>query len=265
MPRPFVRARWVFMRVAIQTLSWGRQPDVGQMLADVAAVGYAGVELAQHPDVLGPADELHARLTGLGLVCLGLSGGSLDEKCRYMTRYSTAILLAKLQGKSAAAAAAGRRSARPSPYLYVDEWEGQRSVEALVGNTLALHPHMFKSFQTAREAEELLTRYPDLWLLPDTAHLTVAGEDVIGVLNRNFDRIIAVHLKDWTAEYGRAYHFYSRGFVELGRGDVRPAEVIRFLQLRGYQDWIVVEQDSTTDPVGSARASREWLQHTCGV
>jgi len=44
-------------------------------------------------------------------------------------------------------------------------------------------------------------------------HLSlIAGEDVRKVIEDNIDRIVAVHLKDWTSEFGRSYQFYSRGF-----------------------------------------------------
>jgi inosose dehydratase len=251
------------MYIAIQSISWGRQPDVDRMLRQIAEIGYQGVEFAQHPDVLGPPEELLERLISLGLTFVGLSGGSLNEKAEYTFRYSVAALKAKFQPNRAAPVE--RKVRQQGPYLYIDEWEGPRSVAALAGSTLALHPHMFKSVQTAREAEELLSVHRNLWFLPDTAHLTVAGENVIEVLRRNYDRIIAVHLKDWSAEYGRAYHFYSRGFVELGSGDVYPDEIVSFLQGKGYQEWLVVEQDAPNDPEKSARSSREWLRDKCGI
>jgi sugar phosphate isomerase/epimerase len=109
------------------------------------------------------------------------------------------------------------------------------------------------------EAEALLTAYPKLRFLPDTGHLTVAGEDVVKVIERNFGRIEAVHLKDWRAEFGRAYPFYSQGFTELGRGDVCLVETLRCLKDRGFEGWLVVEQDVALDAFKSAADSQEWL------
>lgn len=249
------------MKVAIQTISWGHNPNVPEMLRQIELLGYQGIELAQHPDYVGAADDFHMLMAKHNLTLIGLSGGSLLEKISFSTRYSMTELRARF--KSQDLGPTGWKSGQPGPYLYVDEWEGQRSAAALAGNTLALHPHMFKSFQTAREAQVLLDSHPDLMFLPDTAHLTVAGESVLEVLRQTYDRLAAVHLKDWTAEYGRAYHFYSRGFVELGRGDVRPERAVAFLRDRGFRRWVVVEQDSTCDPVASAEHSRKWLRDTC--
>jgi inosose dehydratase len=129
------------------------------------------------------------------------------------------------------------------------------------GYRLVLHPHMFKPFQTERNFRSYFEdeRYAALGFLPDTAHLAVAGEDVVAVIEKFYDRMEAIHLKDWTAEWGRAYFFYSRGFTELGTGDVRLKDVLRLLKSKGYKRWLVVEQDSSDDPVASAVQSRSWL------
>ena len=48
------------MKVAYQTISWGGElPDLGDsMLRTIAKAGYAGVELAQHPDEFGSPERL---------------------------------------------------------------------------------------------------------------------------------------------------------------------------------------------------------------
>src|SRR5207245_577614 len=114
--------------------------------------------------------------------------------------------------------------------------------------------------QTSADAEEYFAKHKSLQFLPDTAHLTVAGEEVVNVIDRYYRRIEAIHLKDWTAEYGRAYQFYARGFVELGKGDVPLENVIKYLNQRSYKKWVVVEQDVARDPFQSAQASRNWLR-----
>jgi sugar phosphate isomerase/epimerase len=232
------------------------------MFEQIKEANYEGVEIFQHPEDLGSAEQLHTLLTSLNLTFLGLAGGSLAEKIKFIRTFFFCEQRATVRG---ARSGAGSQSPRPlsnyQPYAYVDEWDCQRSQDTLQdGYVLALHPHMFRSVQTVQEAEAWLAQHPRLRFLPDTAHLTVAGEDVVEVLERNFDRIDAIHLKDWTAEFGRAYQFYSRGFVELGRGDVRLNEILRYLKDRDYRGWLVVEQDSSEAPSESAFESREWLR-----
>ena len=199
--------------------------------------------------------------------CIGISGGSLQEKIRFVQSYAAAQNLAA--GKLGASSTRGLKSTPNTavgdghPYIYLDEWEGEALTEALgTGVTLAIHPHMFKQIQTSADAEDYFSRYKDkaLHLLPDTAHLTVAGEDVVQVIDHYYQRIDAIHLKDWSGENGRAYRFYVRGFVELGQGDVLLENVIKYLKHRSFMKWVVVEQDVARDPFASACASRRWLR-----
>jgi len=252
------------MQVGIQTISWGTRVDVGKMLHEIKAAEYTGVEFFQHPDELGPVDRLYHMLHDLGLRCLGIAGGSLQEKIDFVRKYKTAAQLSlvnSLASKSGGLRRLPHAAGHSQPYIYLDKWEGQSADEALrIGMTLALHPHMFKGIQTSADAEEYLERHAGLQFMPDTAHLTVAGEDVQKVIDLLYGRIEAIHLKDWTAEYGRAYQFYSRGFVGLGKGDVPLEGVIEYLKKRSYKKWVVVEGDVTRDPFGSACASRKWLR-----
>jgi sugar phosphate isomerase/epimerase len=249
------------MQVAIQTISWGPRPDnIEGMLQQIKAAGYEGAEFAQHPDVLGTPEQLHKTMSGLGLQFVGMAGGDLAERIGFVGK----IIFAEIS--RVASRKGNLREKLTRPYVYVDDWEVQGAQEALAAKvTLALHPHMFKSVQTAQEAEELLAKHPELSFLPDTAHLTVAGEDVVAVLMRNYHRIAAIHLKDWTAEFGRAYQFYSRGFTELGKGDVLLHRIMRFLKERAYHGWLVVEQEAAENPPQSAAVSRLWLRNECGI
>lgn len=252
------------MLVGIQTISWGTGVgDVTGMLHAIKAAGYAAVEFAQHPEDLGPVEGLHATLSSLGLRCIGISGGSLQEKIDFVRKYSTAARVSLIASR---AAKSGLQKlpytpVEPPPYIYQDKWEGKAAEDALrIGMTLALHPHMFKEIQTSADVEDYLGKHDGLQFLPDTAHLTVAGEDVVKVIDRHYARIEAIHLKDWTAEYGRAYQFYARGFVELGHGDVPLEDVIAYLKWRNYKKWVVVELDVARDPFRSASTSRQWLR-----
>ncbi len=249
------------MRVAIETILWGQHPEsLEKMLQDAKEAGYDGVELWQHPVFLSPAARLYGLLRDLDLCMVGISGGALDEKVPFLRELVAAEDEATRQSpdshKRVITLPGGRK-----PHIYVDDWDEEQALKAFdSGFPLALHPHMYKSVQTAREAEALLEKHPKLRFLPDVAHLTVAGEDVVAVLDRNFDRLEAVHLKDWNAEFGRAYQFYARGFTELGRGDVELDKVIGLLKKREYSGWLIVDQDYTPCPRESAIESLRWLR-----
>ncbi len=119
---------------------------------------------------------------------------------------------------------------------------------------------MFRSVQTLQDARKYLGEYSWLEFLPDTAHLEIAGESAIGVISEFFSRLAAVHLKDWTPEFGRSYQFYGRGFTELGEGEVELAQVMELLREKAFNGWLVVEKDTCLNPLQSARNAREWLR-----
>jgi signal transduction histidine kinase/sugar phosphate isomerase/epimerase len=227
------------MKAAFQTILWGPSLERWvEVLKTIHEIGYDGVEIAQPPDRLPPPRQLQQVLNELKLEFVGFAGGQLTRRMEYCAEY------------------------RPG-YLYIEDWlQGacERALEE--GFTLALHPHMYKRVHRLETAAALLEQHPELKFLPDTAHLFLARDDPAEAIRRYVDRLAAVHLKDWTPRYGRSFHRYARGFVELGNGSIgleleRILEVLREVRFDG---WVVVEQDCTpSDPRKSAEASAEWL------
>jgi sugar phosphate isomerase/epimerase len=252
------------MKVGFQTISWGRRlEDCGRpMLKAISEARYEGVELMQHPNEFGSAEQLYRNLRGNGLRLLGLAGGSIQERANFIEK------LAEIETRAVVREDAKKviRHQPDCPYIYVDTWDA-RQIQLIPPKVpLALHPHMFKPVQTGQEAEKLLGEHENLRFLPDTAHLTIAGENVQELLERNIDRIVGVHLKDWASEFGRSFQFYSRGFgVQFGYGDVKLPEIIESLKSKRYNRWIVVEQDVADDPLEAAKNCREWLRSKHGI
>ena len=94
------------MKVALQTISWGRDLSDGgaQMLKAIRKAGYDGVELAQHPKVFKSATQLYSLLKGSGtkrdhLKLVGLAGGSLKERGVFLGELIEAQNLALLKEK----------------------------------------------------------------------------------------------------------------------------------------------------------------------
>jgi inosose dehydratase len=244
------------LRIGVQTISWGEKVrDVSHMLREVRQVGYDGVELAQSPAELPGVSELLDLLESERLVILGIAGGSLRDRLDYVGRVEE-----ELRSRMMVGGYRGETSPQPRPYVYVDgEYSEDWNVAFRAGVRLALHPHMFKPVQTAHEAEVLLRQHPTLELLPDTAHLQIAGSDPLEFIKSWEDRLAAIHLKDWSPLWGRSYPFYARGFCELGQGTVDLVSVLEWVGKRAFQGWVVVEQDYSNDPAESARVSLDWL------
>lgn len=225
------------MKVGVQTIIWGPRPaDFCAMCDSIRDAGYLGVEVFQRPEVLGSIEKLLRVLEDRDLELIGLAGGSLKQRMEFCGDY------------------------RPG-YLYVENWNDSESREAIrKGFTLALHPHLYTQIHRAEDARQLLLAHPELKFLPDTAHLSVAHDDPVAVICENYDRIIAVHFKDWVSDFGRSPHRYARGFVELGQGQIDIAAVLRELKARSFEGWIIAEQDySRTTPEDSISKSAAWL------
>ena len=234
-----LRGQPVFIvKIAANTLIWGnRLDDLRRMLDFLAANGCEGVEFSQRTEQLGDPQHLRCLLADRGLTLLGLSGGTVDERIKYCGD----VL-------------------KPN-YLYVDGWdESDARAAQSAGLPLALHPHIFKPRHRLADLETELRDHPELRFLPDVAHLTIAGDSPSAAIAQWRDRIVAVHIKDWTPAYGRSSHRYGRGFVELGKGIVNFDQLFEKLRAIRYNGWLVFEQgnrDSSPDEI-VVQATR-WL------
>lgn len=228
------------MKIGIQTISWGtRISNLDELARQVAALGYQGLEFAQNVRTLPPPNELRQITDDNGLAIVGFAGGPLASRADFVQ------VLAK------------------PAYLFVDEWDEKEVLEAIHrGFTVAIHPHRYKSIGSMSVAKELLEKHPQLKLIVDTAHFYLAGDDVLKTLKQFNERVIAVHLKDWTSQFGRSPLRFARGFTELGEGELGKLldDVVKHLQTINYQGWAIVEQDTHNgDPFDSAKISRVWL------
>ncbi len=220
------------MKVGCQTIAWGpRIHDLDDVLASIKAAGFEGVEIAQPPHCLG-VSSITALLDALcryPLSLVGLAGGSLQQRIEFCGSY------------------------RPS-YLYVEDYDlAAAPLAESLGFTLALHPHLFKPIYRLGDARKLLKSHPNLQFILDTAHLTIAGDEPGTAFEAVRGRLAAVHMKDWSPDYGRYSHRYAKGFTELGRGIINLAAILESLKEIGYTGWILWEQDSTrSDPYTSS-------------
>jgi inosose dehydratase len=129
------------------------------------------------------------------------------------------------------------------------------------GFTAGLHNHLGEMVQTQEEVDRFMAMTdPKLFgLSPDTAHLYLAGCDVVGTLNRYRHRIHFLDYKDakwttpgkdWVLPNGRVLpkdsamaRFYA-SIYDLGDGEVDFARSHRVLKSVNYRGWICVDLDT---------------------
>jgi signal transduction histidine kinase/sugar phosphate isomerase/epimerase len=225
------------MKVACQTILWGTQfDDPLTVFQTIYELGFEGIEIAQPPSVLPEPSELRAIFEAFGLEFVGFYGGSLANRIDYCQDF------------------------RPK-YLAIEDWDDVGCKRALrEGFTLALHPHAYKRNHCIETASILLRDHLELKFLPDTAHLFLARDNPAKAIESYAPRLAAIHFKDWTPKYGRSFHRYARGFVELGNGIINLENILQSLRKIEFNGWLVVEQDSSAySPRTSTETSTQWL------
>lgn len=231
------------MRLGCQTLIFGprfeSRRSALRALDMIAAFGFEGVEFAQAPltECLGfkSIDDLRRECEDRGLTVLGFSGGSLRERIRFLGSFK-------------------------EPYLYADRFDCNILRALDQEYRIALHPHAYCEIGRLADTRKLLQNHPGLWLLPDTAHAAVMGEDIAPVVRTMCERIAAVHFKDWTPLYGRSSYRYASGFRELGQGELNLRAIWEVAAESLPSGWAVWELDRPSKTINeSFQVSTSWL------
>jgi inosose dehydratase len=130
-----------------------------------------------------------------------------------------------------------------------------------MGFTAGLHNHMGEMVQTQEEVDRFMSiTDPKLFgLSPDTAHLNLAGCDVVGTLERYKHRIKFLDYKDskwttptadWVQPNGKVLpkdsqqaRFFS-SIYNLGDGEIDFPACHKVLKSVNYRGWICVDLDT---------------------
>ena len=253
-------------------------PDGVGVLDEVAAAGYAGIDLGP-VGFLGGETELGERLAARKL---GLAGAYLELP--YSDRDALQVALPALDdifdtfdaatpqrvgppprptladnGSEVRRACPGRAVDNPSIGLDADAWRrfaiGLSDVVTRCrdrGYEPTFHHETGTYVEAPWEIERVL-ELTDIGLCLDTGHLLLGGGDPVAAIREWGSRINHVHLKDArrsvmaeiVAEGGQANEIWSReAFPALGQGDLDVDGVLAALAGIGYSGWLVVEQDT---------------------
>jgi len=243
-------------QIACQTITWGpgQREILPQVFAQVAAAGYAGVEIGFRHIGQTPASEI-ARLlreNGLCLVASHLGGnlfdaqqaseerGILEEVMDYMAVTGTKLIMYS-----------GLRY-RSDDQLGRDIDTLNRGADlcAARGMRLLYHNHAFEFADGGRVIKGLLERgSKTLGFCPDIGWVHKGGADVIEFLEKTKSRVGAVHFKDFATMGSKT------DTVILGRGIVPLAATASWLKANVQGLWVIAEQDSANVPPADAAAA----------
>jgi len=274
----------------------GEAAGAERVLAEMAEAGYAGTELGDWGFLPAEPDPLRAllarhRLELVGAFVpvalaepdrLGEGVGRALRTARLVAAVSPSAVLV-LSDDNAAVPARLQHAGRIGPGMGLDgaRWDRfaagaeriARAVRDEVGLRTVFHHHAAGYVETPEEIEALMTRTDPalLGLCLDTGHLALGGGDPLAALERYADRVWHVHFKGFDGavaararEEGWDYFRAVREgvFCEL-EGTLGFAAITTRLRERGYDGWIVVEQDvlpGMGTPLESARRSRAYLE-----
>ncbi len=139
------------------------------------------------------------------------------------------------------------------------------------GITLHLHPHVGTCIEREAQIDRMLAE-TEVSLCFDTGHHAFWDQDVLAYMERVWDRIGFVHLKNvdpmvrarvLAGQLGVNRSFAEGVMSPLRDGAVDIAAVIRMLTLRRYDGYAIVEQDPAEDaalsPEALARSNLDYL------
>jgi inosose dehydratase len=272
------------------------------MLDQMAAAGYAGTELGP-PAFFGHADQMRQRLGRRGLSLVGaflpqrFSRSEHAAEDRAWMEDVLDLLIAGQPDSVSPKAVLADASLEPERMT----WAGQipdhpeaslpperfrtlidnihRAAELCQGRGLdpVLHFHAGSYVESGAEIHAVFDALDTslVGMCLDTGHALFGGADPVELLTSYGDIVRHVHVKDCDHDVlrqvctsgGGLMEAWDRGvFCQLGQGTPGLDAFLEALKARGYEGWLVVEQDRLLKPGDTPAAllalhtrNREWL------
>jgi inosose dehydratase len=285
------------LRIANAPTSWGVEdpgepanPPWRRVLDEVAAAGYAGIELGPLGYLPEDSDRLRRELDArelelvAGFVFAPLHTPAGAAEALRVARATCALLaacgaryLVVIQGFTPGRERSAGRPGEASG-LSGAEWTVlAAAVDQLArvasedhGLVPCVHPHAGTHVEFEPEIERLLacTDPKLVSVCIDTGHCAYAGVDPVALYRRHAERVAYLHLKDLRREPLRERPLSFEDavaagvFCPLGDGVVDFAGLGAALDEHGFEGWATVEQDRLpTDTASPAQHAAASLRH----
>ena len=137
---------------------------------------------------------------------------------------------------------------------------------AKLGLKAVLHNHLGSRIESQEELDIFMKEVPDGYLLFDIGHHYGANGDVLGTIEKYFDRIASVHFKDvFIKDESKSLKEWGSRlrFCELGAGNCNEPwkEAAELLKKKGYDKWVLIEHDThLRDPLIDLKVSLDELK-----
>jgi sugar phosphate isomerase/epimerase len=271
---PYIRPANKNVKWAVSTNIWTHSKGpFTNVLDDMKETGFIGVRLTGFPRILErygiTQAQLHRELSkrNLNVVTISFDLRDPDPAQRQQILDSAREAMTFLRDFGAnhlVVFSPGRKPATSTPAAFKELCERCNQIGELAGEmgfTAGLHNHMGEMVQTQAEVDRFMAMTnPKLFgLSPDTAHLYLAGCDVVGTFKRYIHRMHFMDYKDakwttptkdWVEPNGKIIPKGSRAarflnsIYDLGDGKVDFPGCHRVLKSVDYKGWICVDLDS---------------------
>ena len=265
------------IRFGVSPIAWanddmpelGADTSVETILADVAAIGFVGVELGgrfpRDPAELRPLLARHDLALIGGWYSLNLLARDADAEIAALQPH---LALLKAMGSTVFIAAETSNAihsdrGRPlaeTPRLASADWArfGERlaTVAAYVeaeGLRFAYHFHLGTVVETQADVDAFIAATPvGVGFVVDPGHAALGGVDAAALVRRHPERVVHVHAKDVRRPVFDAVMAGRRSFLDgvlagmftaPGDGDLDFGAVMRSLADIRYDGWIVIEAE----------------------
>lgn len=265
---------------AVSLALWNYFPHVPftDILDVMADTGFPGIRITGFPRALEnysiTAAQMQSELTKRNLHAVTISwnfaGGELTDPAWRQKSLDSAREAMKFLADCGASHLVvftpnrDRPATNQSPAAYKALYDCCNAIGELAGSmhfTAGLHNHMGQMVQTSAEIDSFMAAVdPKLFgFSPDTAHLNLAGCDVVSTLEKYKHRIHFADYKDsrwttpaapWTQPNGRSYAAdtydakFFNSIYDLGDGQVDFPGCHRVLKSVHYKGWLCVDLDT---------------------
>jgi sugar phosphate isomerase/epimerase len=230
--------------------------------------GFIGLRVTQFPQILNTYGITAAQLQqeasrrGCSIVTISFNGPTHDPKRRaeVVANARTAMTFLKEFGAHHLVVFSPNRREGAAPDAFRSMCECFNEIGSAareMGFRAGLHNHMAQIVQNPDEVDRCMAMTdPKLFYFsPDTAHLHLAGCDVVKTLDKHKSRLMLADYKDAKRSASDKPDSFDRNSIfDLGDGEIDFAGCHRVLKSMSFQGWLIVDLDIARQ---SPRASYE--------
>ena len=219
--------------------------------------GFIGLRLTQFPEILKTYDitaaqmQKEAQKRGCQIVTISFNGAAHDpgKRADVVAAAKTAMTFLKEFGANHLVVFSPSRRFASAPKAFETMCETFNSIGAAareMGFYAGLHNHMGQIVQNPDEVDRCMAMTdPKLFhFSPDTAHLHLAGCDVVKTLDKHKSRLMMADYKDAKRPSNAPPDSFDRNSIfDLGKGEIDFRGAHRVLKSVGFKGYLIVDND----------------------